>query len=141
MKAAASALAAVLALVAVPGAAAKDFRPGDLRVCAAGRCVPITDQPVLDALSAFYYGSAAPVRVAAPTPRAPYVQLQFGNGYVTGVASGLHFDRFLSFGVNLGRFAPRTWYAIPARVAAEIARLAARVRPQPVPRDVLARSH
>ena len=142
MKAAKLALAVVVAVVVlVPGAAAKDFRPGDLRVCAASRCLPIENQPALDAIGAFYYGSAPPTRARSPGPGAPCVELRFRNGYVTGVAAGLRFDRFLSFGVNLDQFAARTWYATPARAALEIGRLATRLRPRPLPADVLSRSH
>jgi hypothetical protein len=134
--------AAVIGLVVlVPAAAAKDFKPSDLRVCDRTRCVAIANQRVLDALSAFYYGSVKPTSAAAPRPEAPYVELRFRNGYVTGVAAGAHFDRFLSFGVNLDQFAARTWYLIPARAAVEIKRLAARLRPGGLPRDVLDRSH
>jgi hypothetical protein len=142
MKAAKLALAVVVAVVVlVPGAAAKDFRPGDLRVCAASRCLPIENQRALDAIGAFYYGGAQAARTRSPRPRAPYVELRFRNGYVTGVAAGLRFDRFLSFGVNLDQFAARTWYATPARAALEIGRLATRLRPRPLPADVLSRSH
>ena len=125
----------------VPFAAAKDFRPGDLQVCTAKRCLPITLKPVLVEMSAFYYGPAAPVRAAAPNARAPYVALRFPNGYVTGIAAGSRFDRFLSFGVNVGHFVARSWYVIPGRAAADLRRLASRLRPQPLPRDVLSLSH
>jgi hypothetical protein len=142
MKATKVALAAlVLPVVLVPAAAAKDFKPGDLRVCAAIRCVPIKNQRVLNAVSAFYYGNAKPTRARSPRPRTPYVELRFRNGYITGVAAGRGFDRFLSFGVNLDQFAARTWYVTPARAAAEIRRLSASLRPQPLPDDVLNRSH
>jgi hypothetical protein len=138
--AAALAAAAALTAVFVPNAAAKEFNPGDLRVCAASRCVAISDRPALDAIGAFYYGPSAPRPAAAPSPRTRYVELRFRNGYVTGVAAGERFDRFLSFGVNLDEFAGRTWYRIPAAAAAEIRRLAVQLRPRRLPRDVLMRS-
>jgi hypothetical protein len=134
------AAAAALAAVFVPSASAKEFNPGDLRVCAASRCVAITDQPALDAIGAFYYGPSAPRPAAAPNPRTRYVELRFPNGYVTGVAAGARFDRFLSFGVNLDQFAGRTWYRIPAAAAAEIRQLALQLRPRRLPRDILTRS-
>jgi hypothetical protein len=133
--------AATIALAVVPAAAAKDFKPGDLRVCAAKRCAPIKSQRALDALSGFYYGSAKPTVAKAPAHRARYVELRFRNGYVTGIAAGARFDRFLSFGVNLDQFRARTWYAIPRRVSDEVRRLAAGLRAQPLPADVLDRSH
>jgi len=143
MKAAKVALPVVVVavVVLVPAAAAKDFKPGDLRVCAASRCAPMKNQRALDAVSAFYYGRVKPTRARSPRPGAPYVELRFRNGYVTGVAAGPRFDRFLSFGVNLDQFAARTWYVIPVRAAAEIRRLAANLRPPPLPADVLDRSH
>lgn len=138
-----AAFAAVVTLIVVfaPAASAKLFGSGDLRVCASGRCLPITSRPVLNEISVFYYGSASPVVAKSPNVRAPYVELQFRDGYVTGVASGSRFDRFLSFGVNVGHFAAGTWYAIPNRVAAELRRLASRLRPKALPRNVLDLSH
>jgi hypothetical protein len=133
--------AVAAAAVFSPAAATKEFEPGDLRVCAGNRCVAVTARPVLTAMSAFYYGGRAAERAHAPAPRARYVELRFRNGYVTGIAAGVRFDRFLSFGVNLDRFKARTWYAVPAGAAAEIRRLAGLLRPRPLPRDVLARSH
>jgi hypothetical protein len=141
LKATALAAAAALTAVFAPAAAAKEFKPGDLRVCVATRCGPIADQPALDAIAALYYGPVAPKQAAAPGARARYVELRFRNGYVTGVAAGARFDRFLSFGVNLDQFAPRTWYRIPAVAAAEIRRLAAGLRPRLLPGNILSRSH
>jgi hypothetical protein len=137
--AAALALSGLLAFA--PAAAAKDLRPGDLRACAGSRCLPIRSQPVLNEISRFYYGPRLPVRASAPGRRARYVELRFRDGYVTGIAAGPRFDRFLSFGVNLDQFSARVWYAIPARAAREIRRLAVRLRPRRLPRNVLDRSH
>jgi hypothetical protein len=136
----------VLAVVAVaaavlPAAGAKDFKPGDLRVCARTRCLPINDARVLTAIGAFYYQGGAPTRAKPPSPAARYVELRFRNGYVTGVAAGARFNRFLSFGVNLDRFLARTWYLIPDRFAAEIRRLASQLRPRQLPPDILDLSH
>ena len=47
-------VAAVFPVVAVAGAA-KEFEPGDLRICNAKRCVPIMDRTALTALGALYY--------------------------------------------------------------------------------------
>ena len=98
------AAAAAAALVFTAAAGGKDFRPGDLRVCNARTCVAITDQQVLDQLSAFYYGSSPPARTRAPRPGVPFFQLRFPNGYVTGIVSTSRLDRFLSYGVNLEQF-------------------------------------
>jgi hypothetical protein len=132
---------ALAAVVLAPTAVAKDFKPGDLRVCVALRCLPITNQRALDAVGAFYYGDAKPARVLSPRPGARYVELRFRNGYVTGVAAGVRLDHFLSFGVTLDQFAARTWYLMPAPAAAEIRRLAANLRPRPLRADLLSRSH
>ena len=116
-------------IVFAPVAAAKDFKPGDLRICTGRSCVSIENQRVLDVIGAFFYERLTPRPVGTPKPGSLSVELRFRNGYVTGVAAGTGFDRFLSFGVDLGQFAPRTWYAIPVRAAAEIRRLAKSVRP------------
>src|SRR6185437_11749148 len=64
-------LIATVALLAVPAATAKDFAPGDLRVCGRTQCVPIMNRSVLRVLSAYYWGPrrvprAGPVRSGAP---------------------------------------------------------------------------
>lgn len=50
-------------------------------------------------------------------------------------------DRFLSFGVNLGRFSRGKWYRVPTRGAAELRRLTTALAPLRVTRAALARSH
>jgi hypothetical protein len=124
-----AALVAVAALAATPAATAKDFRPGDLRVCNARRCVPITNRAVVNLLGPFYYGARDP-RVAPP-PRlgARCFELRFTNGYVTGIAATARLDRFLSYGVNLDRFHRGVWYRIPARISAELRRLTQGMKP------------
>jgi hypothetical protein len=136
-------VAAFLALTAATANAAtlKQFRPGDVRACGTHRCVAIRSQRVLDALARFYYGRPAPTRASAPQEGAAYLRLVYDNGYVTGVAAGRRFDRFLSFGVNLGQFGARRWYAVPAPVAAELRRLAPRLSAGRLPANILSRSH
>jgi hypothetical protein len=135
-----AALLAAAALAATPAATAKDFKPGDLRVCNAHRCVPIVNRAVLPLLGAFYYGSHDP-RVA-PRARlgAPAFELRFTNGYVTGIVASARLDRFLSYGVNLDRFQRGSWYRVPARLAAELKRLTAGMKPLRVTRAALAKS-
>ena len=131
-----------VALWLAPLAGAKDFKPGDIRVCAAAKCLPLRDRQALDSLSAFYYSAkVVPRRVAPPATRARYVELRFPNGYVTGIAAGVRFDHFLSYGVNLDQFEARTWYALPARASAAIGLLAARLQPRRLPPNVLDNSH
>lgn len=136
-------VALYLAVTAATANAAtlKQFRPGDVRACGAHRCVAIRSQRVLDALARFYYGRPLPTRVTAPPAGASYLRLVYRNGYETGVVAGSRFNRFLSFGVNLGQFGARKWYAVPATVAAELGRLARRVSPGRLPTNILSRSH
>jgi hypothetical protein len=131
-----------LALWLAPLAQAKEFKPGDIRVCAARQCLPLNDRAALDALSAFYYSAKQiPRPKAAPASYAHYVELRFPNGYVTGIAAGRRYDHFLSYGVNLGQFKARRWHAIPARASVAIKMLATRLRTRPFPANVLSNSH
>lgn len=137
-------LLAVFVLVLSEAASArimKQFRPGDVRACGVHHCVAIRSQRALDALANFYYGRSAPGRIAAPKERSVYVRLVYKDGYVTGIAAGSRFASFLSFGVNLGQFAARTWYRVPAPVAAELRLLAPHLLAGRLPKNVLSRSH
>jgi hypothetical protein len=134
------AAAALAAVALTPSAAAKEFGPGDLRLCDAKRCVPIAERAVLPALGRFDY-SDRPPRVA-PSPRlgVPTLELRFDNEYVTGIVAYRSLDRFLSYGVHLGYFKRDRWHAIPARISAELRRLAASLQPIPLTRAALRRS-
>jgi hypothetical protein len=123
------ALVAAAALLVVPLAGAKDFHPGDLRICSSKYCVPIVNRDVLPRLAAFYYSNYALTQTHRPARGAPYYELRFRNGYVTGVVAAARLDRFLSYGVNSGRFASGRWYAVPRGVSAELRRLSAGLRP------------
>jgi hypothetical protein len=131
---------AALALLAVPSAGAKEFGPGDLRVCNAARCVPITKRTVLPELGRFYYSGPSLASVRPPALRTPYLELRFRNGYVTGIVATRRLDRFLSYGVHLERFRRGVWYAVPQELSRELRRLTARMRPQVLSRAALARS-
>jgi hypothetical protein len=137
----AAAVAVAAAAVCVPGAAAKDFGPGDLRVCGPDACVPIESRPALRLLSGFYYTGGDAARTAGPAMGAPAYELRFRNDYVTGVVGTARLDRFLSFGVNLGRFRRGSWYAVPAPAARALQRLTAGMRPFRVTAGTLRRSH
>jgi hypothetical protein len=133
--------AAGAAVVVVPGATAKDFGPGDLRVCgAAGRCVPVVDAPVLPLLGSFYYSGPQPARAGKPRLGTPYFELRFRNGYVTGIVATARVDRFLSYGVYLGRFARGTWYGLPSRMAEELRTLSRTLTPLRLTRRAVAKS-
>jgi len=117
------------ALLVVPAASGKVFKPGDVRLCNANRCVPIRNRVVLEKLGGFYYGSYSLTTVRAPMHGAPYYELRFRNGYVTGVVAMRRLDHFQSHGVNVNRFAGDRWYGVPPRVSAELRRLAVGLPP------------
>jgi len=120
-------------LTFVPAATAKEFEPGDLRLCNARNCVTIVDRALLRSLGAFVYTGAQPDRISAPKRGAAALQLRFDNGYVAGLIGGRRFDRFYSFGVFCGRFVTGSWYRMPASSSLELRRLAAGHRPLRVP--------
>jgi hypothetical protein len=131
-------LAAALGFTA--DSSAKDFRPGDIRVCNAHRCLVIRDQAALDALSSFYYGDPQPVITQKPRLRVPSFELRFPNGYATGIVATSRFDRFLSYGVNEDQFVGGTWYQVPPAAALAIRRMRARLKPMRLTRSALLRS-
>ena len=111
-------------------AVAKEFAPGDVRICNAKRCVPIRSQPVLNSLAAFYYeGAKPPARADSPRLGAPYFRLEFRNHYVTGIVAGRKLDRFVSYGVNLDQFRKGVWYHVPTRAVSEFRRQTVGLRP------------
>jgi hypothetical protein len=128
------------ALLAVPAAGAKVFHAGDLRVCDAKRCVAITSRAVLPQLGSFYYGTYGLTPRHRPALGVRYYQLRFRNGYVSGIVAGARLDRFLSYGVNLGRFAEGRWYAVPRRLSADLRRLTEGLPPLRLTHAALARS-
>jgi hypothetical protein len=128
-------------LLVVPAGAAKEFDPGDLRICNARRCLPITNRPALSALGALYYiGTRPPSRAPRAPLGAPSFELRFDNGYVTGIVATASLDRFLSYGVNVGRFDRGRWYRVPRNVARELRQLTASLRPIQLTRAALAKS-
>jgi hypothetical protein len=129
------------ALLFLPSASAKDFGPGDLRVCNAKRCVPIVKRDVLPLIGAFYYSGGALQRHSQPALGTPYYELRFPNGYATGIVATQRLDRFLSYGVHLERFERYQWYGVQRRFAAELRRLTAGMRPYRLTRAAIARSH
>jgi hypothetical protein len=139
-KAALVTLLVAFGLLGISVATAKDFGPGDLRVCNVKRCVPIKNRNVLPLLGSFYYSGPPPAIVRAPRMGAPMFELRFKNGYVTGIVATSKLDRFLSYGVYLGRFRRGRWYRVPSRMALELRRLTARLEPLRVTRAAIAKS-
>lgn len=126
--------------MAVSGATAKDFGPGDLRVCNTKRCVAIKNRHVLPLLGSFYYDGPPPAIVRAPRMGARMFELRFKNGYATGIVATASLDRFLSYGVYLERFQRGKWYRMPARLALELRRLTAGLEPLRVTPAAVAKS-
>ena len=133
-------LLAAAALLLVPGAAAKDFHPGDLRLCNSRRCMKIVDPKVVATLGPFYYSDGSPRQAHAPRLGARIYELRFPNGYATGIVAGAALDRFLSYGVNTTRFRRGVWYRMPARLASELRKLTAGMKPLRITQAALARS-
>ena len=129
------------ALLVLPSASAKDFGPGDLRVCNAKRCVAIVDRDVLPQIGAHFYSGPPPAHLQRPALGTPYYELRFRNNYVTGIVATRQLDRFLSYGVHLERFERDQWYGVQPRFSAEIRRLTAGLRPLRLTRAALAKSH
>src|SRR5439155_8840628 len=121
-------------------AAAKEFKPGDLRLCGAKECHTIRDQAALNMLSSFIYMGARPATARAPRLGVPYLELRFRNGYVPGIVAGANLDRFLSYGVYLERFRRGTWYAVPPRAAHGLRKIAGRLVPLALTRAALQKS-
>lgn len=96
--------------LAVPAASAKEFPPGELRVCGATQCRVFKDRPTARAFSSLLWGASRVAR--APTPRvgSPVFQLRFKAG-PTGVI--LTATSFRVHGLNCGRFQRGKWYRLP----------------------------
>jgi hypothetical protein len=133
-------LVAASTLLVLPSASAKEFEPGDVRVCNATRCVPIVNRRALPLLRSFYYSGPALAHVAVPPLGSAYYELRFRNGYATGIVATRQLDRFLSYGVHLERFARDVWYTVPRPLSEELRRLALGLRPLQLTRAALARS-
>lgn len=123
-------------LLAAPAATAKEFHPGDLRVCNHSRCAVIADQGLLNALSAFIYGDLPVRRVPRLRPGARAFELQYADGYAFAMVGPGIVDRFASFGIICGRFQRGNWYLLPRTIAAQLRSLTAPLRPLRVPRKL-----
>jgi hypothetical protein len=142
MRVALAASVAVVALVALPAASAKDFKPGDIRICNADHCRAVVNRKALAVLARFIYeGRAAPARATRPHLGQPYYKLRYTNGYIPGIVATRDLDRFLSYGVFLGRFTRYHWYAIPAAASREFRRRTIGLRPLRLTRKAIAKSH
>jgi hypothetical protein len=122
-------LVATAALLAVAAATAKDFAPGDLRVCGQMHCLPIMNRSVLRVLSGYYWGPRRVLRAGPVRQGAPGFELRFRDGYPSGMVASSWLNRFRAYGFMCGRFERGRWYRFPPRAVAEIRRLTAGLEP------------
>jgi hypothetical protein len=120
---------AAASLLVLPSAGAKDFGPGDIRVCGATGCVPVVERATLPLLRSHYYSGPPLARVRPPALGTPYYELRFRNGYVTGIVATRRLDRFLSYGVHLERFARDQWYRVAPAFSRDLRGLTVGLRP------------
>jgi hypothetical protein len=133
-------LACAVALLAVPAASAKEFEPGDLRVCGPQRCVAIVERGAVAQLGPFYFSGPTLAKRSRPANGVPYYELRFEDGYATGIVATRRLDRFLSYGVHLERFRRNVWYRVPPALAADLRALAAKLRPYRLTNAAVAKS-
>ena len=127
-------------LLGVSTAAAKDFQPGDLRVCGAAQCRPVTSRTALRAFSSFYYGDDRVAVVRAPRLGAPAFEVRFRDGGVAALVASAKLDRTRVYGLNCGRFRRGRWYRLSPRAALAVRNLSAGLGPLHVPRGPAPRS-
>jgi len=100
---------AAIAIVLPLAAWAKEFPPGDLRICGAKHCRILTPAQS-NAFSAVLWGDSQVVR--APTPRVGSAVLQLR--YPNGPAGAIITPRSIRVaGLNCGRFERGKWYRLP----------------------------
>ena len=100
--------------------------------------MPVVNRQVLPLFASLY--GARTSRVARPRLGVPYYELRYRNGYVTGIIATRRLDRFLSYGVNLGRLRRGQWYAVPHKLSRDFRRLIVGLRPLRLTRAALAKS-
>jgi hypothetical protein len=121
---------AVLGLVLVAAASAKEIPPGSLLICGSTHCRSVTGPADARAFSRLLWGEG---RVAR-TPRvgSPVFQLRFRDGpagaIFTATAIRVH-------GLNCGRFRRGLWYRLPVRLRGLTAGLEPRRLTASVPRS------
>lgn len=125
----AAVVVAACGLLAVPGAVAKDFGPGDIRVCGRSHCQPIVQKRLLRILSAYYWGPRKVTRAAPVRLGARGFALRWKNGYTSAVVGGAKLDRLRAQGFFCGRFVRGRWYRFPAEATIMVKKLTAGMRP------------
>ena len=69
------------------GAAAKEIRPGDLRICGATHCRVVKDRGQAHAFSELLWGPSRVVRAPTPPVGSPIFQLRFRDGPAGAIIS------------------------------------------------------
>jgi hypothetical protein len=97
-------------LIVAPCAWAKEIRPGELRICGARDCRPVTQSAQARAFSALLWGDGTVPR--APTPRvgSTVFQLRFRDGPAGAIITS---TAIRVAGLNCGRFQRGKWYRLP----------------------------
>lgn len=95
----------------VTGAAAKEIRPGDLRICGATHCRVVNDPGQARAFSHLLWGPSRIVRAPTPAVGSPIFQLRFKDGPVGAIISA---TAIRVHGLICGRFQRGKWYRLPA---------------------------
>ena len=93
------------------GAAAKEIRPGDLRICGATHCRVVKDRGQAHAFSELLWGPSRVVRAPTPPVGSPIFQLRFRDGPVGAIISA---SAIRVHGLFCGRFQRGKWYRLPA---------------------------
>lgn len=93
------------------GAAAKEIRPGDLRICGATHCRVVKDRGQAHAFSELLWGPSRVVRAPTPPVGSPIFQLRFRDGPAGAIISA---SAIRVHGLFCGRFQRGKWYRLPA---------------------------
>lgn len=102
------------------GAAAKEIRPGDLRICGATHCRVVKDRGQAHAFRELLWGPSRVVRAPTPPVGSPIFQLRFRDGPAGAIISA---RAIRVHGLFCGRFQRGKWYRLPASLRGVTARL------------------
>lgn len=98
------------ALVVAAAALAKEFPPGELRVCGATRCRVVSDAQS-GAFSSLLWGDRSVTRAPSPRGGSPVFQLRFEDGPAGAIISA---TAIRVHGLNCSRFQRGRWYRLRA---------------------------
>ena len=115
-----AAMLASVAVLSASSAVAKDFGPGDARVCDDVGCEPIMDRAAARQLASFLFAGPQPERVWHPAPGSPSFELRLRRGRVIGDVGGRWLNRARVPTLNCDRFSGRGWYRLPSDLAREL---------------------